>query len=445
MKMKNSLIKLTIASLVTGLFLSFTNLIPIYPAFVLFAAVFAMILMAQNHKKTFSAFKDGGVEINIQKYALLLGAYFITSALLSGIPAIYFFKYMFYRYDANYFVTFFPLFVFPVMALSAKITYNLNKYVMTFVIFIAAINLALLAPIFLFNKSLLGYYNPEFRLYSFLFEAHNAAGGYLAFIVLINLSFVLYAGDTINKKRKYVLYISLGINVLSLILTASRGSILAALLAVLFFHIKGRKLLTTAMLSSIATLLLIAYLLGYAMYTPDEDSEIIEKKIKHTISMLDDKKQIERLYSVLDRTTHVWPMAIDDFIKSPLIGIGFTRYNDLPYKFKGIKYFVYLNRSEKIYSNPGHAHHSFLHILGETGVIGLMLTIILLFNIIRFINIYRTKNIILGNALYLGIIACIISSFTEHRLFTPAQMLPFTIILSLVMLEGNNVRHKSSE
>jgi O-antigen ligase len=80
----------------------------------------------------------------------------------------------------------------------------------------------------------------------------------------------------------------------------------------------------------------------------------------------------------------VWPWAVDDFLESPLIGTGFSSFNDRykdPSKvFPGIK----LRLLDKNVYNSGHAHHSFLNILAEQGLIGLL--IFIFFNIL-FISI----------------------------------------------------------
>ena len=75
------------------------------------------------------------------------------------------------------------------------------------------------------------------------------------------------------------------------------------------------------------------------------------------------------------RVIKVWPWAVDDFLESPLMGTGFSSFNDR-YKdpsevLPGIK----LRFLKKNIYNSGHAHHSFLNIMAEQGLVGLIIFI----------------------------------------------------------------------
>ncbi len=70
----------------------------------------------------------------------------------------------------------------------------------------------------------------------------------------------------------------------------------------------------------------------------------------------------------------LWRDAWYDFSVSPLIGIGFGRYNDLRRDFKGVPGLVYVATAGDIENNDSTAHNSYLHFLAEGGVLGLLVT-----------------------------------------------------------------------
>ena len=87
---------------------------------------------------------------------------------------------------------------------------------------------------------------------------------------------------------------------------------------------------------------------------------------------------------------YLWKYAINLFQKSPLTGVGFARYNDTDLDYVGIPYVAQLATSGEAYygsgirweseqkmTSTGNAHNSYLHILAETGLIGLVLFLIL--------------------------------------------------------------------
>jgi len=135
-----------------------------------------------------------------------------------------------------------------------------------------------------------------------------------------------------------------------------------------------------------------------------------------------------RLACVNERVFELWPCAIKLSLSSPFFGTGFGSFNDSPYHLEGINHVLAYNVPTVIYDSDAHAHHSFLHILAETGLFGLVLVCLWLRSIYTYLI---KKNDVVALAL-LGMFWCLIfSSFTEHRLFTPSQMLPFTIILGI--------------
>src|SRR5690606_2461173 len=68
-----------------------------------------------------------------------------------------------------------------------------------------------------------------------------------------------------------------------------------------------------------------------------------------------------------------WPLALHAFFQSPIFGIGFGAYDDLPWDFWGWRGVVAFNSPDWFWHSDAHAHHTYLHIMAEMGAVGLVL------------------------------------------------------------------------
>jgi len=144
-----------------------------------------------------------------------------------------------------------------------------------------------------------------------------------------------------------------------------------------------------------------------------------------------------KLNNVYIRMYETWPRAVDSFLHSPLVGTGFGSLNDVPTKYETlVPYVVATNAQPDNVYNDSHAHHSYFHLLGEQGLIGLSLFLVFWRSVYRFIldNRYHavTRNFLLISFFNLSIM-----SFTEHRITTPSNALPFVIVLCLYYVYVN--------
>jgi O-antigen ligase len=71
----------------------------------------------------------------------------------------------------------------------------------------------------------------------------------------------------------------------------------------------------------------------------------------------------------------LWRDALHDFSLSPIVGIGFGRYNDLERQFKGVPGVVDVAVEGRIINNSTTAHDSYLHFLAEGGIVGLTVSL----------------------------------------------------------------------
>ncbi|MDQ4141047.1 MAG: hypothetical protein M3142_11040, partial [Bacteroidota bacterium] len=205
--MKRFLILVTII----GLIGTVTNLFYISPIPSLFAALsFPIILLYRNN---FPA---------VVFWLFLFFLYvFISTTLYYPIS---FSNFLFYRYDGNFIISYLPLLVLPFFSLN----FNIDK-VFRYFIFITTI------------ISTIVYAWKGFPLEGFtgLFLATNAAGGFYSIVTSLAVIYFF-------ERKTYRNLLILGLNVLFLYSTYSRGSVLGIALGALcyyFLHIHKRYLI----------------------------------------------------------------------------------------------------------------------------------------------------------------------------------------------------------
>lgn len=398
-------IKLFLIALFTiSLFFSITNYIPLSLTFAVGIVLMPLLLLMQKSMPPLL-----GITV------LLIG-YFLLWTLVYDPAA--FTEYRFYRRDGNVFATFLPLLFFGMLCLEV----NIEKIAIRFLLFVTIINSLMFVLLPRTNL------DARYSTFSFLFQTHNAAGGFLSVIVALSIAVWF-------TRRSFWSFVVLFLNSFMLWETHSRGSIIALFGAlVVYLFLKERHVKKIVWFSIIATLVLLTITYPMWLEMGQSSSFIIDSGGIEDVVQL----EFERSYTFLDRALFLWPRALHLFFQSPLIGTGFGSYNDLPYRFHGIPYLFSVNIPERYQYSDEHAHHSFLHILAETGLLGLALTILMLCSMHRFIQGLQSK--ILKDGLMLMFWIAVWSSMTEHRLFTPSQMLPFTLLLGIAL--GNARAHE---
>ncbi len=332
--------------------------------------------------------------------------YFILSTLLYFPES--FLEADFYRRDGNVFVSFMPILICGTL----MIRLNVERLVRQFVIWASFANIVLMIVFFLTGGTI--FFNEE-GVYHFLFESHNAAGGCLS--IICSLSLGIYFG---GRKSLFWLAINLA-NLTGLFLTISRGSVLAmiaSIFVVLVLKERYAKTIVGLTAASIMGVLVYTYPLWIQTGKPNG---------------FEDVGAVEGLESrdanVIDRALYLWPRATDLFLRSPIVGTGFGSFDDMPYHLKGISGVFSYNVPEAANFTAAHAHNSYLHILAETGLVGLGLFVWMLVEIRTSIESFESHSIRLG--LTLAFWVAVYAAFTEHRLVTPSQMLTFMLVFGL--------------
>lgn len=391
---------------IISLFFTTTNFVPISALISLTIVVFPFLFFTKNKKN----------DLTIVLFILFV--YLAINLILYNYNSL--FNYDFYRRDGNIFITYAPLLVLPLLCFKI----NTKKILDLFLPIITIINLITMIIFFIFRKT---------AEYFFLFYAHNAAGGFLTTIICITL------GMYIEKKdKKYLMYTI--INIIGLVLTDSRGSMIGLVIAIICFvlnkktRIKVWDIIAFMMIILVLfiTMVMIINFMGETVLLDNGQNFELPEKFKDT-SVDSLISIIGRSHTIVNRVFYLWPRAIKLFTISPIYGTGFGSFNDIPYDFN--KLFLF-NNSNNIINSDSHAHNSYFHILAETGIIGFGLLIMFIY-IIRKNILNITIHIGIKYGLYITWLSIIFSSFTEHRITTPSQLLPFVIILGFMLMEEN--------
>ena len=403
-------------ALLIGLFGTVTNLIFISPLPSLLA--FAILPYLLSRHSTFV----------LPKFNYYLYLYFLYS--IAGILIYHpssFLSFGFYRYDGNFIISYLPLLLVPFFSYNIPV----DRLFKRFLIFATVVNgIAFGLNLVLTNfAAIIDWNNPETFFHGF-FKSTNGAGGFISLVLSLNI--VLYLKE---RKRRWLYLI--GINLLFLVSTTSRGSMLGLVAGFAFFYfdrINKTYLIKLSLLAIVlvqGTILYFTYPI-YQTYVRDADP-----------SMGGANSYISPLYgevttksaNLLIRVMETWPRGVDTFIHSPLIGAGFGSVNDVPFRYAGIPYVVSLNAQPNKVFNDAHAHHSYLHILGEQGLIGLGIFLVFWYSVYNYLR--KSSDDSVRNFLLVSFFNLSIMSFTEHRITSPSNALPFVIALCIYTLKRN--------
>lgn len=332
---------------------------------------------------------------------LILSLYIIVSTLFYNPQS--FFEFDFYRRDGNYFVTYLIFFVIYILGCNKNPIYKIQK---AFLI----ISFISIFAFFIGKKEGL-------TIHYFFFEAHNAAGGFYGVMSALSL------GLLIKNKTKINIF-CFSVFLFSLLMTDSRGTVLALFFSFIYFLFSFRKPLIGFIFLCFIQALILFY--SYPIWLRIGKNSIFEGDESAPISL-----GLERSSTIIDRAIFIWPRAFDNFISSPVTGLGFGSFDDRNYTYLQVVPFFNIKVGQHIVHTDFHSHNSFLNILSELGIIGFLLFFFLFFYIYKEIEKIEFWASDLALGLKLAFWVCIFSSATEHRLTTPSQMIPFFIVLGL--------------
>ncbi|MDZ7771563.1 MAG: O-antigen ligase family protein [Balneolaceae bacterium] len=341
---------------------------------------------------------------------------FLASVLLYHPLSVV--EFGFYRRDGNFVISYAPLLVLPLF----RFHFDLEQYFRRFFLFALAIYGLLFAR---YLVEAWPYYILQLNVFGGLFYAQNAVGGFLAILGALSFAYLYHR----RRNRELLAFF---IVFLMLLATYSRGSILGLICGIPAWYLADR-----GYWKSLAVMLLIPVLItaavlsiGYPYY---KSNEAAGTPFGEEILYMDaDEGDDTKSTNVLLRVFYTMPRAWYAFQHSPVLGTGVGSFDDRPYQFTQVLPYLHYNAQTPKRHTDSHAHHSYLHILAEQGMVGL--GVFLTFWVSLFLYLLRFKRApVLRDYLLIAFFAITFASFTEHRITTPSMMLPFTLSVGLLM------------
>lgn len=402
-------------------------LIALFPAFIImnkfpFLAIFVIIALSLLSIYYFIRNKEIS-EQHLRALVLLglLAFYLLFSYFISGQPFVNLFKYMFIRYDGNFFFSYAPFVILAVPFVSYR---KAAKIYFRF-LFIAFALFAVLGILEYMNEisSFMiriddVYVGPMFIA---LNNSHNATGSVFSIAAIFAFAFFLESG----KKGKIAYGFIFILTSIAIIITKSRGSLVAFAIGIFFLLLLG----SGSFLRFIRNIIILAVVAVPLVFLTGTFGRIMQ--IFHIYDL-----------SALTRFS-LWDKAILLFRESPIIGIGFARFNDVPWNFDSVPLtgnpdILSLYTSGNYVFNDTNAHSSYLHFLAETGIIGLILVMAFwIFCLVIMFKAYRRAVDSFSRKVYLSVVGGIITLFmlsiTENYMTAPTVMTCFSMAVSLAI------------
>ena len=364
--------------------------------------------------------------------------YWLCSGMLTGaISPTDFLQSAFYMGDGRVFIYYFPLVVLLVIPARQSYIPAIIKVIKV----VAILSLVLLGVWSIGGVGAISGGAAD-NLHGFM-RSHHASGAMFSIVAIV---LIITAVERANRTRTLVLGMAA---LLPLFATASRSSLVALLAVALWYllrQVSFKKLVSLVIAGSL--LLSMMPIITPHMYerTAGLLSLTLIQDMVETAANSDWEPGEETEYTgiahnVLTRVLY-WVYAYERFSDSPLIGMGFGRWNDLRLQMRGVEGLIYpAVAGEKVLS-VNSAHNSYFHLLAESGVIGLALLIIFWASLYK--RLKRNEILFHQNdslrSYYIACQALIIfaaaGAMFGHWLAAPAIGLPIMTIIGLGVALG---------
>ena len=351
-------------------------------------------------------------------FTYLLLSYFFSGQLVTKL-----FSYSFIRSDGNFFFCYIIFFILAIPFFNYKKAATIY-FIFLFFIFSIFSLFGILEYIYGKTSVMIQTDVSAGKMFTALNFAHNATGSVYAVVSLFALVFFL---NEPKKKLKFIYLFVLIICLAGLFLTKSRGSYIGFAIALIFvLWINYRSLKKFLISVSIFVIASIPIIFTTGAY-------------KRILQIFKFSKDINTAYTTVVRL-ELWKKAWYLFLKSPIFGIGFGRFNDIEpsnyYRLKGFNGILSIYNDSNYIFSASTAHNSYLQFLAETGIVGLGLLILFWILCYRIIyRAYNSSNNIYNKRIYLsalaGIITLSILSFTENYMSSTTIMICISIATSL--------------
>ncbi len=340
--------------------------------------------------------------------------YLIVSYLASGQPISALASYEFLRHDGNFFFAYAMFFAFASPYLNYRALFSVYHSLLLTVFAVFAI-LGLVEMVTGFPGVLSSWYMGDFY-FTALNKAHNATGSAYAAASLVALCGWLFGADSPTRRRLYLFFLVCCL--LGLLMTRSRGALLGFSVAAAFLYYERYGSWFVASRRFLVLVVILALIVA-----------VTGAQHRWVTSI-----SYEQDYNITTRLA-LWVKAWHLFKLSPVIGIGFGRFNDLDlaaasggHRLFGYPGIAALHTTGMPVYNDAHAHNSYLQFLAETGVFGLGLLLLFWLSLLSYLRraADSTDDNMLRFASVLGmasIVLLLTLSLTENYLSATTIML----------------------
>lgn len=387
-----------------------------YLAIINIILIFLLNLIAFFDKKYINSYN-----FSILVILIIIYFYFVISYFISGQKLSNFFSYDFLRYDGGFFFCYLPFFIFLVPFFSYKKVLLFFSHILFFVFSLFAV--------IGFFEFLSGNYFLMIRvddiyvgpMFIALNNSHNATGAVYCIVCIFLLAFFLLS----DKYLKIAYGGMLIINFIALFLTKSRGSLIGFIVGSVFVII----ILSKSIIRFLKNIIILIVVLIPIVFFTNTFGRIME------IFRRTDLNSLTRLV--------LWDRALYLFKQSPIIGIGFARFNDVIWHYNtvplvGKPNFISLFTEPVFIFHSGDAHNTYLQYLAETGILGLSLVMFFwVFCLFLFLYNFKKTKDIFSRMVYLscvgGIFSLFFLSITQNYFANPTVMTCFTTFCALAV------------
>ncbi len=310
-------------------------------------------------------------ELRIDRLGAVVALNFLywlfSGLLIGGIQPADFVSPSFFQGDGRIFVYYIPLLFFSVVAVSRR---DIDQAVLL----VAAMAVAVLLLLVVWAPTKLGPLSGgKAGLFFGLLTSHTGAGTFFGFL---SVFLTIYG---IERRHRWYILLG-GLSVLPVFASASRATLVGMALVGAWYLWRRRNVRTLAA-AALAGIIVIASMPFVAPHTWNRTAAVFSwsliQNARQAVSGStwqpgEEQEFKGKEFNVLSRLLF-YAYASRRFFESPLIGIGFGRYNDHGLTMSGAKGYLYVATGGDRKISVANAHNSVLHVAAENGILGLFL------------------------------------------------------------------------
>ena len=276
------------------------------------------------------------------------------------------------------------------------------------------------------------------RNFGGLLTSHTGSGTFFSVLAV----FLMVYGARVGSR----VLVMLGVAGLLPVLGSGSREALVALVAVLIWYLRRGLTRRTALpvLALVVSLVAVAPVLAphtwertTRLFTADTVQSVVAQVERMGARHWEpgQEKDLEgEEFNVLSRVLY-WGYALQRLADSPFLGAGFGRFNDQYVHFAGLPGVYYFGVSAQNSAATLHAHNTYLHMLAETGIFGLLLLLAVWRGLwrrnARAMQSFAHLPAVLAyyEALQALLVFLLVAAFFGHALCAPIDAIPTLALL----------------